>query len=79
MMLDGSYDHGMRPEQIEELRRDFDVQGHAFAAYPGDPDYGIAVAAPAHVVGRLGGLRLVNYTEASWAAHQDTIAVTRPA
>lgn len=66
--------HGL--SETASLLDDFEQQGVGFASFPDRSDYGITVALPSYVTGRLEGWRLVGYTEGAWAAHQDVVAVT---
>jgi SAM-dependent methyltransferase len=72
------YNYGYPAPSIRRMLRSYEHAGFAFLeAGPEDIDYGISIARPEWVVRRLliqPDFRLVLFTEALWANHQDVVA-----
>ena len=79
-MRDGNH-YGYPPPSITRILRSFDHAGFAFLeASTEEIDYGISVSKPEWVIARLltyPDFRLVLFTEALWANHQDVVAVAK--
>lgn len=72
--------YGYPEAAAKQLLTDYEERGFGYMAVPGGVDYGFSVSKPQWVTERLlrhDDLRLVAYTEALWANHQDVVAVVR--
>ena len=72
-------DYGYPATSVRRMLRSYDHAGFAFLeASAEEIDYGISISKPEWVIHRLlshSDLRLVLFTEALWANHQDVVAV----
>ena len=79
-MRQGHY-YGYPPRAVERTLRTYAHAGFAFLEESAQHiDYGITIARPAWVIDRVTrarNLRVVLYTEALWANHQDVVAVVK--
>jgi SAM-dependent methyltransferase len=68
---------GLSPSGVEAILASFDARGYGFGGYPSTPEYGVCVASPSWVLGRIeqaAGLRLACATERGWLRRQDAFA-----
>jgi SAM-dependent methyltransferase len=80
-MLADTFDYGVSYWQRTMLLHRYERAGFGYVQYPGSgSSYGLALSHPAWVtrtLTKLGGLRIVNFSENSWVTFQDVFACVR--
>jgi SAM-dependent methyltransferase len=71
------FDYGLKPEQFENLIKNFSSSGFGYENYPNTSGYGITLSKPSFVMRLLEShqdFRIILYLEKGWDHHQDVVA-----
>ena len=77
LMRKGELELGVPPQAVQSILADYERGGFGYSDYENQSGIGVSLSSPEWVrscLAEIDGLRLIEYAERGWFAHQDSVA-----